>query len=177
AMLAAAVEHKENPSVGLLNIGEEDIKGSDVVKQAGELLRNSHLNFYGNIEGDDIYKGTTDVVVCDGFVGNVALKTSEGLAQMMGKFLRQEFRRNLFTKLLGLLALPVLSAFKKRMDHRRYNGASLLGLRGIVVKSHGSADSFAYQFAIETAVEEVRNGVLRRITEQTSLLHKEQETV
>ena len=177
AMLASAVEHKENPSVGLLNIGEEDIKGNDVVKQAGELLRNSHLNFYGNVEGDDIYKGTTDVVVCDGFVGNVALKTSEGLAQMMGKFLRQEFRRNLFTKLLGLLAMPVLSAFKKRMDHRRYNGASLLGLRGIVVKSHGSADSFAYQFAIETAVEEVRNGVLRRITEQTSLLHKEQGAV
>jgi glycerol-3-phosphate acyltransferase PlsX len=177
AMLAAAVEHKENPTVGLLNIGEEDIKGSDVVKQAGELLRNSHLNFYGNIEGDDIYKGTTDVVVCDGFVGNVALKTSEGLAQMMGKFLRQEFRRNLFTRMLGLFALPVLSSFKKRMDHRRYNGASLLGLRGIVVKSHGSADSFAYQFAIETAVEEVRNGVLRRISEQTSLLHKEQGAV
>ncbi len=177
AMLASAVEHKENPSVGLLNIGEEDIKGNDVVKQAGELLRNSHLNFYGNVEGDDIYKGTTDVVVCDGFVGNVALKTSEGLAQMMGKFLRQEFRRNLFTKLLGLLAMPVLSAFKKRMDHRRYNGASLLGLRGIVVKSHGSADSFAFQFAIETAVEEVRNGVLRRITEETSLSHKEQGAV
>lgn len=177
AMLAAAVEHKENPSVGLLNIGEEDIKGNDVVKQAGELLRSSHLNFYGNVEGDDIYKGTTDVVVCDGFVGNVALKTSEGLAQMMGKFLRQEFRRNLFTKLLGLLAMPVLSAFKKRMDHRRYNGASLLGLRGIVVKSHGSADNFAFQFAIETAVEEVRNGVLRRITEQTSLLHQEQGAV
>ncbi|MBZ0105677.1 MAG: phosphate acyltransferase PlsX [Sulfuricella denitrificans] len=177
AMLASALEHKENPSVGLLNIGEEDIKGNDVVKQAGELLRNSHLNFYGNVEGDDIYKGTTDVVVCDGFVGNVALKTSEGLAQMMGIFLRQEFRRNLFTKFLGLLALPVLSAFKKRMDHRRYNGASLLGLRGIVVKSHGSADSFAFQFAIEAAVEEVRNGVLRRITEQTSLLHQEQGAV
>lgn len=177
AMLASALEHKENPSVGLLNIGEEDIKGNDVVKRAGELLRNSHLNFYGNVEGDDIYKGTTDVVVCDGFVGNVALKTSEGLAQMMGKFLRQEFRRNLFTKFLGLLAMPVLSAFKKRMDHRRYNGASLLGLRGIVVKSHGSADSFAFQFAIEAAVEEVRNGVLRRITEQTSLLHQEQGAV
>ncbi|MFH2212591.1 MAG: phosphate acyltransferase PlsX [Pseudomonadota bacterium] len=177
AMLASALEHKENPTVGLLNIGEEDIKGNDVVKRAGELLRNSHLNFYGNVEGDDIYKGTTDVVVCDGFVGNVALKTSEGLAQMMGSFLRQEFRRNLFTKFLGLLAMPVLSAFKKRMDHRRYNGASLLGLRGIVVKSHGSADSFAFQFAIEAAVEEVRNGVLRRITEQTSLLHQEQGAV
>lgn len=177
AMLASALEHKENPTVGLLNIGEEDIKGNDVVKRAGELLRSSHLNFYGNVEGDDIYKGTTDVVVCDGFVGNVALKTSEGLAQMMGKFLRQEFRRNLFTKFLGLLAMPVLSAFKKRMDHRRYNGASLLGLRGIVVKSHGSADSFAFQFAIEAAVEEVRNGVLRRITEQTSLLHQEQGAV
>lgn len=177
AMLASALEHKDNPTVGLLNIGEEDIKGNDVVKRAGELLRSSHLNFYGNVEGDDIYKGTTDVVVCDGFVGNVALKTSEGLAQMMGKFLRQEFRRNLFTKFLGLLAMPVLSAFKKRMDHRRYNGASLLGLRGIVVKSHGSADSFAFQFAIEAAVEEVRNGVLRRITEQTSLLHQEQGAV
>lgn len=174
AMLAAAVEHKENPSVGLLNIGEEDIKGNDVVKLAGELLRNSHLNFYGNVEGDDIYKGTTDVVVCDGFVGNVALKASEGLAQMMATFLRQEFKRNLFTKFIGLLSWPVLSAFKKRMDHRRYNGASLLGLRGIVVKSHGSADSFAFQFAIEAAVEEVRNGVLRRITEQVSLLQKEQ---
>ncbi|MFA7240824.1 MAG: phosphate acyltransferase PlsX [Sulfuricellaceae bacterium] len=170
AMLVSAVEHKENPSVGLLNIGEEDIKGNEVVKQAAVLLRHSHLNFYGNVEGDDIYKGTVDVVVCDGFVGNVALKASEGLAQMMGIFIKQEFKRNWLTKLAAVVAFPVLNAFKKRVDHRRYNGASLLGLKGVVVKSHGSADSFAFQFAIERAVEEARTGVLRRINEQISLL-------
>jgi glycerol-3-phosphate acyltransferase PlsX len=170
AMLVSAVEHKDRPTVGLLNIGEEDIKGNELVKQAADLLRSSRLNFYGNVEGDDIYKGTTDVVVCDGFVGNVALKTSEGLAQMLATFLRQEFRRNWMTRLAGFAALPVLNAFKKRVDHRRYNGASLLGLRGIVIKSHGSADSFAFQFAIGCAVEEVRNGVLRRINEQMSLM-------
>jgi glycerol-3-phosphate acyltransferase PlsX len=177
AMLVAAVEHKERPSVGLLNIGEEDIKGNEVVKRAAELLRASGLNFYGNVEGNDIYKGTTDVVVCDGFVGNVALKASEGLAKMIGELLKQEFKRNLLTKLAGLMATPVMNAFKKRVDPRRYNGASLLGLRGIVVKSHGGADIFAYEHAIETAVEEVRNGVLRRITEQISLLHPEQGAV
>ena len=116
AMLVSAVEHKERPSVGLLNIGEEDIKGNEVVKQAAELLRDSDLNFYGNVEGNDIYKGTTDVVVCDGFVGNVALKASEGLAQMMANCLRQEFKRNMLTKLAGLMAIPVLNAFKKRVD-------------------------------------------------------------
>jgi len=174
AMLVAAVEHKERPSVGLLNIGEEDIKGNEVVKRAAELLRASGLNFYGNVEGNDIYKGTTDVVVCDGFVGNVALKASEGLAKMIGELLKQEFKRNLLTKFAGLTATPVMNAFKKRVDPRRYNGASLLGLRGIVVKSHGGADIFAFEHAIETAVEEVRNGVLRRITEQMSLLHPEQ---
>ena len=173
AMLVSAVEHKEAPTIGLLNIGEEDIKGNEVVKQAAELLRQSHLNFHGNVEGNDIYKGTTDVVVCDGFVGNVALKASEGLVQMLATFLRQEFRRNILTQLMGFIAYPVLSAFKKRLDHRRYNGASLLGLQGVVVKSHGSADSFAFQFAIERAVEEVRNGVLRRINEQMALLNEE----
>jgi len=171
AMLVSAVEHKDRPSVGLLNIGEEDIKGNEVVKRAAELLRASGLNFYGNVEGNDIYKGTTDVVVCDGFVGNVALKASEGLAKMIGELLKQEFKRNLLTKLAGLMATPVMNAFKKRVDPRRYNGASLLGLRGIVVKSHGGADIFAFEHAIEAAVEEVRNGVLRRITEQVSLLH------
>jgi len=166
AELVSAVEHKPRPTVGLLNIGEEDIKGNEVVKRAAELLRGSDLNFYGNIEGNDIYKGTTDVVVCDGFVGNVALKTSEGLAQMLGTFLREEFGRNLMTKLAGLVAMPVLKAFKRRVDHRRYNGASLLGLRGIVIKSHGSADAFAYGFAIEHAISEVRTGVLAHITER-----------
>lgn len=171
AMLVSCVEHKARPTVGLLNIGSEEIKGNEVVKQAGELLRASHLNFYGNVEGNDIYKGTTDVVVCDGFVGNVALKTSEGLAQMMAGFISQEFKRNWLTKLMALAALPVLKAFKRRLDPRRYNGASFLGLRGIVVKSHGSADSFSFMYAIHAAVEEARSGVLRRITEQLEIEH------
>jgi len=171
ATLAACVEHKERPTVGLLNIGSEDIKGNETVKLAGELLRASHLNFCGNVEGNDIYKGTVDVIVCDGFVGNVALKASEGLAQMMGRFLTAEFKRNLLTRLMGLIAMPVLKAFKRRLDPRRYNGASLLGLRGIVVKSHGGADSFAFRHAIETAAEEARSGVLRRITEQLEIEH------
>ncbi|MBM3390939.1 MAG: phosphate acyltransferase PlsX [Betaproteobacteria bacterium] len=165
-MLVSAVEHKERPSVGLLNIGEEDIKGNEVVKQAGELLRQSGLNFYGNVEGDDIYKGTTDIVVCDGFVGNVLLKTSEGLARMLATFLREEFSRNPFRKLAGLIALPALNAFRNRVDPRRYNGASLLGLRGIVVKSHGSADQLAFAQAIERAAEEARNRLVERITER-----------
>ena len=171
AMLVSCVEHKNNPTVGLLNIGSEEIKGNEVVKQAGELLRNSHLNFYGNIEGDDIFKGTVDLVVCDGFVGNVSLKTTEGLAHMMGKFLTQEFKRNWLTKMMALGAMPVLKAFKRRLDPRRYNGASFLGLRGIVVKSHGGADSLAFNNAIHVALEEARSGVLRRITEQLEVEH------
>ena len=163
AMLVAAVEHKERPSVGLLNIGVEDIKGNETVKRAGELLRDSGLNFSGNVEGDDIYKGSVDVVVCDGFVGNVALKASEGVAQMMATALREEFARSPLTRMLALTALPVIRAFRKRMDHRRYNGASLLGLRGIVIKSHGSADVYAFGQALERAVEEVRNQVPQRI--------------
>lgn len=166
AMLVAALEHKDRPSVGLLNIGEEDIKGNEVVKQAAELLKASGLNFYGNVEGDDIYKGTTDVVVCDGFVGNVTLKASEGLAQMLGSFLREEFSRSWIAKLRAVVAMPALKAFKGRVDHRRYNGASLLGLRGIVLKSHGSADVFAFEKALHRAAEEVRNGVLKRIETQ-----------
>lgn len=171
AMLASCVEHKENPTVGLLNIGSEEIKGNEVVKQAAELLRHSHLNFIGNVEGNDIYKGTVDVVVCDGFVGNVVLKASEGLAQMMARLLTQEFKRNLLTKLTAVIALPVLRAFKRRLDPRRYNGASLLGLRGIVVKSHGGADSFSFRHAIETALEEARSGVLQRIARQLEIEH------
>ena len=163
AMLVSAVEHKERPSVGLLNIGVEDIKGKETVKRAAELLRESGLNFSGNVEGDDIYKGKVDVVVCDGFVGNVALKASEGVAQMMASTLREEFSRNLFTRLLALVALPVIRSFRNRMDHRRYNGASLLGLRGIVIKSHGSADRYAFGQALARAVEEVRNDVPARI--------------
>ena len=169
ATLVSALEHRERPSVGLLNIGEEDIKGNEVVKRAGELLRASGLNFHGNVEGDDIYKGTTDVVVCDGFVGNVALKTSEGLAQMLSVFLREEFTRNAYGKLAALIARPVLEGFKRRVDHRRYNGANLLGLRGIVIKSHGSADAVAFEHAIDRAAEAVQSGLLRRIGERIAL--------
>ncbi|MBX3647903.1 MAG: phosphate acyltransferase PlsX [Rhodocyclaceae bacterium] len=165
-LLVSAVEHKERPTIGLLNIGEEDIKGNEVVKQAGELLKESGLNFYGNVEGNDIYKGTTDIVVCDGFVGNVLLKTSEGLAHMVATFLREEFSRNPLRKLAALFALPALNGFKKRVDPRRYNGASLLGLRGIVVKSHGSADEMAFTKAIERAAEAARNRLVERISER-----------
>ena len=172
AELVASVEHKARPTVGLLNIGEEDIKGNEVVKRAAELLRASGLNFRGNVEGDDIYKGTTDVVVCDGFVGNVALKASEGLAQMFSTYLRDEFNRSMFTRLLGLVARPGINAFKRRIDHRCYNGATLLGLRGIVIKSHGAADAFAFGFAIERAVAEARTGVLAHITERMSLIQQ-----
>lgn len=170
--LVTCVEHKASPTVGLLNIGEEEIKGNETVKQAAELLRASGLNFYGNVEGDDIFKGTTDVVVCDGFVGNVALKTAEGLAQMIRKFLREEFERNVFTRCAALVALPVLNAFKRRVDHRSYNGASLLGLRGIVLKSHGSADVYAFGCALRRGVEEVRTGMLGHISERLTHLHE-----
>ncbi len=173
--LVSAIEHKKNPTVGLLNIGSEEIKGNEVVKQAAELLQKSDLNFYGNVEANDIFKGVTDVVVCDGFVGNVSLKTTEGLAKMLASFLREEFNRNLFTKVAGLIAMPVLNAFKRRVDPRRYNGASLLGLRGIVVKSHGSADSFSFLCAIERAAEEARGGMLHHISERIEKWHHENQ--
>ena len=175
ASLVSAIEHRERPTVGILNIGEEDIKGNDVVKRAAELLKDSGLNFIGNIEGDGLYKGQAEVVVCDGFVGNVALKASEGLAQMLATFLRQEFSRNLLTKLAALVAIPVLKHFKRRVDHRRYNGASLLGLKGIVVKSHGSADVFSFCNALERAADTVRSGVLERIIERVARQQPTQE--
>ena len=169
AMLVSSVTGNQKPSVGLLNIGSEDMKGTEVVRQAGELLRRSHLNFYGNVEGNDIFKGTTDVVVCDGFVGNVALKTAEGIAQLMGRFLTQEFKRNWITKSMAFVSLLVLNRFKKRLDPRRYNGASFLGLKGIVVKSHGGADSYSFFYAIRTAIEESKNNVLENIQKQLEL--------
>jgi len=165
--LVAAVEGKENPTVGLLNIGEEAIKGSETIKRAGELLREAaaggHLNFVGNVEGNDIFTGKADIVVCDGFVGNVALKTAEGLASMLSAFIRQEFTRNWRTKLAALVALPVLNHFKNRVDHRRYNGAALLGLRGLVFKSHGSADAFAFEQALNRAYDAARHRLLDRV--------------
>jgi glycerol-3-phosphate acyltransferase PlsX len=169
SMLVSAVEHCESPSVGLLNIGEEDIKGNEVVKRAGELLKDSGLNFYGNVEGNDIYMGTTDVVVCDGFVGNVALKTSEGLAQMLATFLKNEFTRSWLTRLMAVVAMPALKAFKQRVDHRRYNGAALLVLKGVVVKSHGSADAYAFEQALRRAAEAAGNRLIERISERMAI--------
>jgi glycerol-3-phosphate acyltransferase PlsX len=168
--LVSAVDGIERPTVGLLNIGEEDIKGNEVVKQAAELLKASGLNFYGNVEGDDIYKGTTDVVVCDGFVGNVALKTSEGLATMLYEFLKAEFTRNPATRLAALFAYPVLMAFKRRIDPRRYNGATLVGLKGVVVKSHGGADELAFRYALAKAYTEVAHGVQERIAHRIAAM-------
>ncbi|TSE18713.1 Phosphate acyltransferase [Tepidimonas alkaliphilus] len=165
--LVAATTERARPSVGLLNIGEEVIKGNEVIKRAGQLLREAaargDLHFYGNVEGNDIFKGTTDIVVCDGFVGNVALKTSEGLAAMVGSLLREEFERSAYSRLVALLALPVLRRFKRRVDHRRYNGAALLGLRGLVFKSHGSADAFAFEQALARAYDAARAQLLQRV--------------
>ena len=170
--LVAAVAGKNEPSVGLLNIGEEAIKGGEAIKQAGELLRAAAaaglINFHGNVEGNDIFKGTTDIVVCDGFVGNVALKTAEGLATMLTSFIKQEFKRNALTKLAALAAMPVLNRLKTRVDHRRYNGAALLGLRGLVFKSHGSADAFAFEQALNRAYDAARNGLLDRVRHRIS---------
>ncbi len=169
--LVKAVEGKANPTVGLLNIGSEEIKGNDVVKKAGELLRHAPVNFYGNVEGDDIYKGTTDVVVCDGFVGNVALKTSEGLARMMGDFLKEEYTRGIFARIAAVISYPVINRFRRRVDSRRYNGAALLGLRGIVVKSHGSADRLSFRTALARAALEASHGLNDRIGEEIARLN------
>lgn len=171
--LAAAVQGQENASVGLLNVGEEVIKGSETIKKAGELLRSASnigdLNFYGNVEGNDIFKGTTDVVVCDGFVGNVALKTAEGLAQMLAHFLKDSFSESIFSKMTAIIALKPLKAFKAKVDHRRYNGAALLGLNGLVFKSHGSADAYAFEHALRRAYDAARNDLHHRVQERIAV--------
>ena len=165
--LVSVLNSLETPLVGLLNIGEEAIKGNETIKKTGELLRSAaksgDLNFYGNVEGNDIFKGTVDIVVCDGFVGNVALKTSEGLASMISAFLKAEFSKNIFTKMAAIIAYPVLKALKNRVDHRRYNGAALLGLRGLVFKSHGSADRLAFMNALNRAYDAAQNNLLDRV--------------
>lgn len=175
SVLATAVDGVERPRVGLLNIGAEEIKGNDLVKDTARLLADSDINYAGYVEGDGIFKGHADVVVCDGFVGNVALKSSEGVAQMIGQFLRDEFQRTPLTRLAGLIAMPVLRALRGRIDPREYNGASLLGLRGIVVKSHGNADEIAFQQAIGVALAEARMNVPNLITAriESLLAHKE----
>jgi glycerol-3-phosphate acyltransferase PlsX len=171
SVLTSAVDNNPNPSVGLLNIGEEEIKGNEQVKETARLLSESGIiNYAGFIEGNDIYEGTVDVVVCDGFVGNVALKTSEGVARMITHFLKQEFMRSPVTRLRAALARPALRAFRHKIDPRRYNGASLLGLQGIVIKSHGSADAFSFANAIAEAAREVAKNVPQRIGSQIESL-------
>jgi glycerol-3-phosphate acyltransferase PlsX len=170
--LVSAIKDLPSPTVGLLNIGEEDIKGNDIIKKSGEMLKSvaseGLINFYGNVEGNDIFKGTTDLVVCDGFVGNVALKASEGLAAMVGHFLRESFNRNWLTKAIAVLAMPVLKEFKFMVDHRRHNGAALLGLNGLVFKSHGSADAVAFEVALNRAYDASRHGLLAQVQSRLS---------
>jgi len=174
--LVKAVEKIPNPKVGLLNIGEEEIKGNEQVKQAVKLIADSHINFIGFVEGNDIYTGDVDIVVTDGFIGNVALKASEGLAKMISVALKEAFSESLLTKMAGIVALPVLRAFRKRFDPRQYNGASLVGLRGIVVKSHGNADRTAFAKAIEIAVLEIENAVPDKIGQRVSELIEERKS-
>jgi len=164
SVLAQSVEGIENPSVALLNIGSEEIKGNESVKRASQLIADSPLNYYGYVEGDDIYKGTVDVIVTDGFVGNVSLKTGEGLAALVNHVLKSEFKRNWLTRLSAVCAMPVMSSVKRRLDPRRYNGASLLGLNGIVIKSHGGADDSSFLNAIKIAEMEIEKKVPERIS-------------
>ena len=174
SVLTEAIDNLEKPRVGLLNIGSEAMKGNAQVKAADEYLVDAPLNYIGFVEGDDIYSDKVDVVVCDGFVGNISLKTAEGVARLISYYMKQEFKKGLFNKLAGLIALPVLSAFRKRIDPRAYNGASLLGLKGIVVKSHGGADVNAFANAIEIAVLEVNKSVPRQIQEHIQPLLERQ---
>ncbi|MCB1827048.1 MAG: phosphate acyltransferase PlsX [Coxiellaceae bacterium] len=174
SIVTAAVDGIANPKVGLINIGEEDIKGNEQVKQAAELFSKSDsLNYTGYIEGDAIFSGNADVLVCDGFVGNVALKACEGISKLIMQEGRRAFTEFWWTKLLGLLALPVLKRLKKQIDPRKHNGATLLGLNGIVIKSHGSAKVFSYEVAIEEAVMEVEKNIPQLIREEVSSILEE----
>jgi glycerol-3-phosphate acyltransferase PlsX len=177
SVLVKAIDGIETPRIGLLNIGSEEIKGNDVVKQASQLLTNSHLNYVGYVEGTDIFTNKADVVVADGFAGNISLKSAEGLANLVASYLRKEFERNPLTRLAGLIALPVLKSFRRRIDPRRYNGATLLGLQGIVVKSHGSADKLAFANAIKIAMLEVEHNVIAVIDKQINALELVQAQV
>jgi len=175
SVLVQAVDGTKKPRVGLLNIGEEEIKGNERVKEAARLLAKSNINYVGYVEGNDIFKGAVDVVVCDGFVGNVALKTTEGVASMISHFMKENFSRNLFTKFAAIIAMPVLKALKSRIDPRCYNGASFVGLNGIVIKSHGGADAFAFANAIKEAIREVEKSVPEKINLQLENLLTEQQ--
>src|SRR5699024_4878319 len=169
AVLAEAVYGADKPRVGLLNIGSEEIKGNSQIREAGRLLAETNLNYIGFVEGDDIYVGDVDVVVCDGVVGNVALKTSEGLGKLIAQYLREEFSRTLLSRAAAVCAWPVLKAFRERVDPRQYNGATFVGLQGTVIKSHGSADELAFAKAIDNARLEVKKDVPSRIRELLAL--------
>ncbi len=176
--LVKAVEGIDSPKVGLLNIGEEDTKGNEQVKAAAKLLENSLLNYIGYVEGNSLNAGQikVDLIVTDGFVGNVALKSIEGAAKMIGTALKEAFGKNILTKIVGLIAYPVLKLFKQRIDPRLYNGASFLGLRGLVIKSHGGADVLAFKTAIKLAEVEVKKDVIRKISEQVEKILAIRET-
>lgn len=177
SVLTSAVENIERPTVALLNIGEEEIKGNDHVKEAARLISASNLNYIGFVEGDDIFSGAADVVVCDGFVGNVALKSTEGAARMIRHFMKQEFQRNVLTRMIAVVAMPVLKSLRRRIDPRRYNGASFVGLQGIVIKSHGNADTFAFANAINEALIEVEKNVPERIRNQLDVYLSQRKAV
>ncbi|MCD6039924.1 MAG: plsX [Gammaproteobacteria bacterium] len=173
SVLASAVDNIANPTVCLLNIGEEDIKGNEQVKEAAQLLANSKaIHYMGYVEGDKLYHGLADVIVCDGFVGNVALKTSEGVASFIRQLIKEAFYSSLFTKLAALFAWPVMKSLSRRIDPDRYNGASLIGLKGIVIKSHGGAKTQAFAHAIEEAMIQVEKNVLQLIAEKIEQLLK-----
>jgi glycerol-3-phosphate acyltransferase PlsX len=175
--LTSAIENIPNPTVGLLNVGEEEIKGNEKIKDTAKLLTNSHLNYIGFVEGDDIFNSDNiDVIVCDGFVGNISLKSSEGVVKMIKYYAKEAFTKNIFTKIAGLIAMPVIKQLSKRLDPRRYNGASLVGLQGIVIKSHGNADELAFCHAIEEAILEVEKNIPQRISsELAEILHERQK--
>ena len=177
SVLVSAVDNISRPTVGLLNIGQEEMKGNESVKEAAKLLAASDIHYVGFVEGDDIYRGTANVIVCDGFVGNVALKSSEGVASMIGHFIRQEFRRSFWSRAVGFIAFPVLRAFRRRIDPREYNGASFVGLRGIVIKSHGGADVIAFSRAISEAIAEIRKNVPERISQHLESVLSQAEAV
>jgi glycerol-3-phosphate acyltransferase PlsX len=163
AELIRNTTNNKNPTVGLLNIGSEDIKGSPNVKLANELLKQSSINYYGYVEGNDINKGTVDIVVCDGFTGNVVLKTIEGVAQLIATLLISAFKKSLFSKISAIVASPVLKKFKQSLDSRKYNGAILIGLNGLVIKSHGSADEFAFYYALDEAYKNANADLVDRL--------------
>ena len=170
SVLAELVDGIENPTIGLLNIGSEEIKGNERVKEAARLIAETDLNYYGFVEGDGLYRGEVDVLVCDGFVGNVALKASEGVVHMIRHFLRQSFGRNVFTKLAGLIASPVLKRFRDELDPRAHNGANFIGLQGIVIKSHGGTDEIGFANAINIAIIEAEHDIPNKISKHLEAL-------